>query len=499
MDNEIAKSVAKNTTIQMVQQLITWSSSFVLMLFLPRLLGPENYGALFLGMSVAGIFSMFVIFDGRIGVAKRIARDRDEASKIVTNALGMRVMFWCVSFAAMMLFGYIVKYPPMVKALLLIFGLEMLWGGLHQVFLGTFLGFESVQFSSVGAIVERVFISLAGVTALLLGVGTIGIALIMISGTLLNFLLCARFIRRFIGRLQEFDWSVARRFMREGIPYLLWTIFGVVYYRVDSVMLSLMAPPVVVGWYGAAYKFFDMLVFLPSIYSLSILPVLSKLWGKQDDLLALTTRKSIEFIMLAGIPISVFVYFFSPPIVGFFFGLSGYAASVINLQIFGVGLLLVYVDMVLATALMACDRQRQMSVVAFCAIPLNIVLNYFLIPLFQQATGNGGIGAAIATIATEYAVMMSALSLFPRGILDGSAVPVSLKALAGGAVMVLAIWMMRQASIFWGIEVIVGAGLYLLVLLKLRTFSYGELSFMRKFLSVHNLRSIFVLGKEING
>ncbi len=499
MNSEIAKSVAKNTTIQMTQQLITWSSSFVLMLFLPRILGPENYGALFLGMSVAGIFGMVVSFDGRMGIAKRVARDREDAASIVSNAIGLRLIFWVAAFAAMMLFAFLANYTPMVRAILIIFGIEMLWGGMQQVLMGTFLGFEAVQFSSVGAIVERLFVSIAGVTALLLGVNTVGIAIIMITGTFLNFLLCARFMRRFVAHLRRFDWGTARRFIKEGVPYLLWTIFGVIYYRVDSVMLSLLTPPAVVGWYGAAYKFFDMLVFLPSIYSLAILPVLSKLWGKQDDMLARTTQKSLEFIMLAGIPISVCVFFFSPTIIRFFFGLGGYAASVINLEIFGVGLLLVYVDMVLGTALFACDKQKEWAAVAFFAVIVNVSLNYFLIPYFQHTTGNGGIGAAIATIVTEYFVMLSALVLLPREVLGTAVLPVSLKAIAAGAVMICSLWMMQQASVIWVAGAIAGPLVYVLTLLLLRTFSAQERAFIKGFFSPRNLRSVFVLGKGVNG
>ncbi len=88
---------------------------------------------------------------------------------------------------------------------------------------------------------------------------------------------------RFISKIRsKIDWTETKSMIREGIPYLLWTIFGIVYYRIDSVMLSFLTPEAVVGWYGASYKFFDVLAFLPGIYSLSILPVLSKMWGKED-------------------------------------------------------------------------------------------------------------------------------------------------------------------------------------------------------------------------
>lgn len=47
MSREIAKSVAKGVSPGMVQQLVTRTSTFVLMLFLPRYLGSVEYGRLY--------------------------------------------------------------------------------------------------------------------------------------------------------------------------------------------------------------------------------------------------------------------------------------------------------------------------------------------------------------------------------------------------------------------------------------------------------------------
>ncbi|MBI3766540.1 MAG: flippase, partial [Ignavibacteriales bacterium] len=498
MNLEIVKSIAKNTTVQMGQQLITWASSFILMLFLPRYLGPVNYGRIYLAMSISAIFLMLVNFDGRLGIAKRIARAREDAQETVVNAIGLRIILWVGAFIAMIIFSFIVDYPATVKVLILIFGIEMLWQGVNTVLLGTFLGFETVQYSSRGAVAERVFISVGGVTAVLLGASYVIIAIIMITGTLLNFLICARFTSRIITHLPKFNLTASLGLIKEGIPFLLWTVFGVIYYRVDTVMLSLLTPAVVLGWYGASYKFFDVLVFLPSIYTLSILPILSRLWGKEDGMLARTTQKSLEFIMIAGIPISIGVFAFSEQIIKLFFGLEGYGPSVLNLQIFSIGLLLVYVDMVLGTALFACDKQRQWATVAFFAVIINVSLNYFMIPYFQTHSGNGGVGASIATIMTELFVMVLALAIMPKGIMDKELVPVSLKAIIAGIVMAGSLWLLGKTPVHWIAQAMVSAIVYVLGLFSLKTFKPSEVAFMKSHLSFRNLKTVFVLNKGAN-
>jgi len=479
----------------MVQQVITWSTSFALMLFLPRCLGPVDYGRLYLAMSISGIFLLAVDFDGRIAVAKRIARDPQQSGQIIVNALSFRIILWVVAFLAMLTFGFVANYPTTVKILILIFGLELGWLALRTVLNGLFLGHEAVKYSTIGNIVERLFISAIGITALLLGAGVIGMAIIMVTGTFLNSLLCIKFAGRMIPKIPAVDWKQTKKMIREGTSYFLWGIFGVVYYRIDSVMLSFLTPEAVVGWYGASYKFFDVLSFLPGIFSLSILPVLSKLRGKEEGKLAQTTQKGLNFMVIAGIPISILIYFYAELIIKLFFGLQGYGPSVINLQIFSIGLLLVYIDMVLGTALFACDKQRQWATVAFFAMIVNVSLNAFLIPYTQKTLGNGGIGASIATLATEYMVMLSALAIMPKSVFQGSTIAVPLKAIGSGVLMTVVMRYMNLTAVPWYFGGFAGAAIYCAALFLFRTFSANEVELMKSLLSPRNLLKTFALNK----
>jgi O-antigen/teichoic acid export membrane protein len=495
MNNTIAHSVAKNTTVQFAQQLMTWASSFLLMLFLPRMLGPVSYGHIYLAMTITGIFLLGIEYDGRLGIAKRIAKAPEDAPRILANSLGYRIFFWAVAFVALMAFGYFAHYPAAVRWLILLFGLEMLWSGGKTVLLGLILGFEAVQYSSVGAIAERAFISVFGISALLLGANEFVIAGIMITGTLLNFSILAMYTRRFVTSLAAISRKETLGLIKDGFPYFLYSIFGIIYYRIDTVMLSMYTPEAVVGWYGASYKFLDVLMFLPSIFTLSLLPVMTKLQKNDGNMLERTTQKSLDFILIAVYPISLCMFALAPKIISMFFGLAGYTPSIVNLQIFAIGLPLIYIDMVLGTAIFACDKQRQWAVTAFFAAVVNIGLNLLLIPYFQLRTGNGGIGASIATIITEFFVMLNALYLLPAGMLKTKSNLVAWKSLGAGVGLALSFWLMTLAGIPWYFLPIAGLLIYGGTLLALRTFDPSELAFIKQFLSLKSLRSTFTMNK----
>jgi O-antigen/teichoic acid export membrane protein len=255
-------------------------------------------------------------------------------------------------------------------------------------------------------------------------------------------------------------------------------------------MLSLMTSETVVGWSGVGFRVFEILMFVPSIFSISVYPVLARNW-EDKDALSRMTRKSLDFILLAGIPISIGTFAFAPQIIALVFGLKGYAESIVILRIFGAGILLVYIDMMLGTTLLATDKQRQLSLSAFFAIFVNVGLNFWLIPYTQTKFGNGGIGAGISTISTEFFIMICMLIWMPRNVLQTAKIDVQLKAIAAGAVMGLSIWFMMFLGVFWIVNGVVCSLVYVGMVFLLRSVEPSELVLLQSVLPVGRFLALF--------
>jgi O-antigen/teichoic acid export membrane protein len=499
MSRDIAKSVAKGVSLGMAQQLVTWTSTFVLMLFLPRYLGSVEYGRLYLAMSIGGIFMIFVDYDGRYSVAKMVARAQERTPELIANCVGFRLVFWALSFLTLTAFAFLAGYPQAVKILIIIFGIEMLWQAGLTVLWGSFQGHGLFQYGVVGAIVERGFVAVAGVTALLLGGRALVMSLIMVTGALLNFLWLAKSAPRILPYLPKIDWKATKKIIKDGVPYFLSTIFGIIYYRINSVMLSFMAPEAVLGWFGAAYRFLDTLLFLPAILGAVVLPLQSRAWQAERKTHSQMTQRSLEYIIVASVPIFISVFAFAENIIKIFYGLSEFAPTVIVLKVLSVGLLFLYVDMVLGPTLLSADRQRQGSIVGFCTIPLSVGLNWFLIPYAQSHYGNGGIGASAATVITEVCVMIALINLMPKGVLTGLRYAVPLKSILSGFLMGASLWFMHAERVPFIIAALIGVGVYAGSLLLMKTFDASELEFVRGLLNIHNLKNFrknLVAGKS---
>jgi O-antigen/teichoic acid export membrane protein len=268
-------------------------------------------------------------------------------------------------------------------------------------------------------------------------------------------------------------------------------IFAVIYYRINAIMLSLQAPEAVVGWFGAAFRFFDILMFLPSILSMAVFPVLART-ARESGTVSRTTVKSLEITLLAGVPLAVGTFAFADQIIAVLFGATGFAGSVGVLRALAPGLVLVYVDFVLVTALIAMDRQRQWSFVALAAIPVSVALNAFLIPFFQQRAGNGGIGSAIATNMTELCILVAALMLLPRDFFGRTANWQPAKTVLAGACMAGAIAGARALGIPWPVQVLVGGVTYAAAVAATRALHPDEIAFVRRSMSIGGIRRLLV-------
>ncbi|MCF7802581.1 MAG: flippase [Candidatus Marinimicrobia bacterium] len=490
MNGDIKKSIAKNTGVMMIAQMITWVSSFVLLMFLPRYLGSVEYGRLHLALSIAMILRIIIDFGGNHLIPKEVAKSRERLPDVLMSFIGVRSGIWLAVLGGIALFTLIAGYSGYVRLLILIMAFSTLWQGLQKALRGCFQGCEMMEYPSIGNVAEKVFLTSLAVAALLLGANALTIVIVMTTAAIVNFLVCVKFAPKILDHLPAFNVATSVNMVRQSLPYFLWSVSSVIYYRVDTVMLSLMTPEQVIGWYGASYKFFDVVMFLPTILTTVLFPILSKLWVDGEDKLLETLRPSLKYIILAGIPVSILFFGYAEQIIDLFYGIEEYRSSVIVLQVFAPGIVLVYIDFILGNTILATDKQVPWAAVGGIAIVLNVVLNLFLIPHFQNTMGNGGVGAAITTLITEALVMVAAFFVLPRSYGKVFPLPETIRVLGAGSVMLAVVWWLHSIGVFWIFGAIISGIVYAGMVFAFRILGVREKELLSRYLSIGHLKSL---------
>jgi len=147
-------------------------------------------------------------------------------------------------------------------------------------------------------------------------------------------------------------------------------------------------------------------------------------------------NRAICLVLIFALPASIGIALVAQDVFTLLNYKPGYESAVVLIQILALHIPVVGMDMVLGSALIADDRQKQWTIVGCGAAALNPLLNLLAIPLTIHLFNNGAIGAAIITVATEVFMMIGALILRPRGIMDRPTASFAIRCATASVVMV---------------------------------------------------------------
>jgi Na+-driven multidrug efflux pump len=245
-----------------------------------------------------------------------------------------------------------------------------------------------------------------------------------------------------MGRSFAIDLALIGEILRANIPFLIYGVLMVGYYRIDTIILSLMTNTTIVGWYGATTRLYDALIFLPNIVITNIMyPVFSKLSTDSDTSLKLAIEKSLNFLLFCGIPITTIFIVAAPQIIGFLYGGDGFTPAIPALQALAPAVTFLYIDFAFSSMILSKRQEKKLPMMATIALAFNIGLNLILIPLYQAS------GAAIVTSLTELLLCCMCIFFMPRHLLPFGSLRVGFKALIASLIMVLVILPLHSLNI----------------------------------------------------
>jgi O-antigen/teichoic acid export membrane protein len=219
-----------------------------------------------------------------------------------------------------------------------------------------------------------------------------------------------------------------------GTPFVFNDIAMALQPVVDAMFLSRLAPVETVGWYAATRRLIGLLILPATSLIGGLYPTLCRLWAESKDAYAGTVRGALNGVALLAAPAALGCALY-PEIGVAIFGEKDFGPAENNLRVMAVFLFLVYLTMPLGTAVLAAGKQRAWSVIQSLCIIVSVALDPVLVPWFQVRTGNGGIGLCVAAVISESFVIIGAIALVPRGVLDRSVLRTVALALLSGAAM----------------------------------------------------------------
>jgi O-antigen/teichoic acid export membrane protein len=353
-------------------------------------------------------------------------------------------------------------YPADVRGLVLILGVLMVAEAAGQVLTATFQSHEQMVAPAVARIVANALMLALVVVALRAGYGARMVAAVLVVSALARVAIQGWAVDRLAG----FQMPVAaspswRGLLAAGLPFLLANGLGVFFFRINVIMLGAMTSDAAVGWFGVANRLMDALTFVPQFLTMATFPVAARLWLTSPADFRATVRKTLHLLLVVTVPATVVIHVLAEEIVAFLFTLEAFGPAVPILRVHAASLALIFVDFYLVGILMAIGRERRWIAIAIGACVVSPLLNWLLIPLADVRWGNGGVGAALATLITEAGIMAAVLRSLPAGTFGWKAARVAGWAAILGALLAAVLLAGRAAGVPWMLTATLGGAGYL--------------------------------------
>lgn len=213
---------------------------------------------------------------------------------------------------------------------------------------------------------------------------------------LANYGYCRRYIH--IGLAKGFDY---RRHLQPVLVFFANSVATTLYVNSDTTMLGWMQGDYYVGIYAASVKVYTVVkTMLAALYG-AVVPRIAYYMG-HDDMEGMrdTYTKVFCNVMIILLPAATGLACISEEIMTFMGG-EEYLDGVLTLQILSLSLVGAVMNGLLTHCInIPVGRERINAQATICSACINIALNLFMIPLWQQN------GAAVTTVIAEFTVLL---------------------------------------------------------------------------------------------
>lgn len=465
---------AQNSIFLMGTQLLSKIAGFGGIILLVRILDVDDFGVYSLALAVTGIISLFVELGLDQLAIREIARDKKRIGRYVANSALVKSVLSLLALILSTLVFLLTDAAPESRTIILIYVLAFIPAGAFHSLVAVFVGIERMFFVALLNAISELLRFMLFAVILLSGHGLISLAWSYVALMVLMVLVSFVILKLVVGNiLSTPDVTSIPAMVRESIPFMLYGLFFVIYFKIDFIMLAWMKDEAMVGSYAAAYRLMESLLFVPAAFMGAVYPTLSRISTSGREAVLSASGKTLRYMAMIGIPFGVGTTVLAERLILFLFG-SEYVESVLPLQIIIWAMVLIFINCICPVGLNSVNRQKLSMLVTGGGIIFNVALNLILIPPF------GATGTSSSTVATEVLTTVIFFVLFSRHIGSLNIVSAVLRPLIASAAMAgmliafyfLPLWLL-----------IIGAVMvYVLALIFFRAINRGDLDFFRSVL-----------------
>lgn len=348
---------------------------FVYVVLISRYLGPGSYGQLSAALAFAGVFLAFADFGVNSIVLVEAQGDESKLVRGVEQSLGLSLSYSLpVAALAYVTSGVVYGFGSLVNQMLAVLGVFLVSSTLVACYLPLFQfhhDFRTPAFAETAS--AALTLGAAGLI-ITQNAGLLAISAVVSGASAVRLLLTVLASRRLARPRPAFDVAAWARLLRVAAPVGMAAVIGVLYYRLDTVILSMLSDADQVGLYGLSYRYILLLIAFPSLLTTSSLASLAELGAGRPQRLAARTSEVLRGVVDLALPLTVWSLACAPAIL-LFIGGRAYVEGSVVLRLLVISALFSTVNTVLSACLIVAGFRSFLLWLGALMTALNVVLN----------------------------------------------------------------------------------------------------------------------------
>lgn len=374
--------------------------------------GAEQYGL------YAAIFSFTFVFNILLDLGlthynnRAIAQNPGEVARNFSKLTGLKFLLGFLYMLVSLVIGYFLNYTSLAFGLLLVLTVNQFLASFILFLRSHLSGLHLFKADSIMSILDKVLM-IASCGILLYG-GVMDQPFTVkhfawaqfgsyLLAALIGFLLV---LNRAGGFSLQINWRTYRSDLKNSLPYAVLILLMALYTRVDNIMVEQISGAFENGIYAQAFRLLDVVNQVSYLMGVLLLSIFAKMFSNKEDVTGLS-KLAFSLIITGTLGVALASFTQSSPIMAFLY-VQHVERSALVFQILILSSIAFGATYVFGTLLTARGDIRFLNWVALTGFALNIVLNFIFIP------GYGAVGAAWATVCTQFATALIQLWLSVR-------------------------------------------------------------------------------------
>lgn len=443
MKSNLTQKIAYNAFFSAGARIIDMALALIIIRITAGYLKESGFGDYTIVMTFVYIFSVIADMGLYSIVVREISRDGADEEKIINNALTMRFVLGFFILGSAYFVGLLFPYSLPVKNGIAVAALGFWLLSNIQVLTGLFqkhLAVDRLAISEMaGRVIQLFFVWYFASN----NYGFLYIVSSVFLGSVINFFLVLFFASKYVKIGPKFDFSFWKDLLREAFPLAVSAILVLIYFKLDTIFLSVMKDSEAVGVYGLSYKIMENLIFFPAMIVGLTVPVMSKYIFTDRERFKSVAQRTMNFIIIAVVPAIFGVVMTSDKIIELLSSPDGFKDSPAVLNILMVALGFIFFGALFSNIIIVANMQKKLARIYFAGTVFNVATNFIFIPKYSY------FGAAATTVATELLVTVLMVAVIHRSLKYIPSFAVFYKAIAVSLVMAFVIYYFNYLNVFY--------------------------------------------------